>query len=162
MAHERLRAEIVHDSDGRLRLRSRALRGHREACARLKEDLGAASSLNRVDVRAGTGSIIVTYEAPRAAAFSEIERVIKIEKRAPPSPRRRPLARAVQAARRADRELLRASGGRLNLADATFVLLCVGAAIQTGRGSLAMPATGFLLSAFALASRSQRGGATSD
>jgi hypothetical protein len=160
VARERLRAHIVHESDGRLRLRAPALRGDREACVRLKTDLVPAPV--EVDVRATTGSIILSYETARAAVLSAVEPLIKIEKTAPSRPRVRPMAHAVEAARRADRELLRASEGRLSLADAAFVLLCVGAAIQMGRGRLATQATGLLWSAFALASRSPLRSGTAD
>jgi hypothetical protein len=152
VARERLGAHIVHESDGRLRLRAPALRGDWEACVRLKTDLAVAPV--QADVRATTGSIILSYETARAAVLSAIEPLIKIEKTTPSRPPVRPMAHAVEVARQADRELLRASDGRVSLADAAFVLLCVGAAIQIGRGRLATRATGLFWSAFALATRS--------
>jgi hypothetical protein len=155
---ERLRAEIAHETAGRLRLHAESLRGDREACRLLASKLDAVDMLNSARVRAGTGSIILIYEEQdRADVLSAVASQIDIcaADRSPRSPTR-PIAWAVETFRRADRYFVRASGERLSFADAAFVLLCVTAAVQIGRGAWAAPASGLLWGAFILAARSQR------
>jgi hypothetical protein len=159
MARERLAADLVHDSLGRLRLRAAELRGDAEKCARVQQDLAPLAGVHAVEVRAATGSIVLSYDAPRKAFLTAVEKIIDVRHSAPRATPSRPIARVVKAFQEADGKLLESSEGRLKLADAAFVTLCVGAAIQVARGYVASPATGLLWSAFALATRAQsRGG----
>jgi len=56
-------SQLVHDLPHRVRLRSRAIVGHRDACLRVAEKLAMMDpSCERVEVRPWTGSVIVERE----------------------------------------------------------------------------------------------------
>jgi hypothetical protein len=157
MAAERVRAQIVHETDRRIRLRAPALRGDEEACRNLELGLRAAPELGLVEVKPMTGSVVIASEAGRAAILKVIKPLIEVRKVAPKqAPPARPTARAAEYFDKMHKGLLQASGGRLGVEDAAFVLFCVGAVIQLARGRFASPATALLWSAIALANGAQR------
>lgn len=157
MAAERIRAQIVHETDQRIRLRAPTLRGDEEACRKLELGLRAAPELGLVEVKPMTGSVVIASESGRAAILKAIKPLIEVRKVAPKqAPPVRPIAQAAEYFEKLQKGLLHASGGRLGVEDAVFVLFCVGAVMQLARGRFASPATALLWSAFALASGTQR------
>jgi hypothetical protein len=157
MSRELPQAYMVHSTARRLRLRVPDIVADAEASLSLSAALDQAGAFDHIDIRASTGSIILEFECPEAAAMAAVRRCLKVEepntlREAPPEP---PIERAKRYVDQLDRNL---SGGGLDLANVTFVLLCVAAAVQAARGSFLAPASGLLWNALALAVRSPRQG----
>ncbi len=157
MAAEPIRAQIVHETDRRIRLRAPILCGDSEACRNLELSLRSAPDLDHVEVKPITGSVIVSSESGRAAMLKAIKPLIDVRKAGtkPASPTR-PTVQVAKRFEQMQKDLMQASGGRLNVEDVAFVLFSVGAVIQLARGRFASPATALLLSAFGLMNGGQR------
>ena len=119
--------QIAHAIPGRTRLRYPPLRDDAAAATRIADALAAVSGVREVKVRPYTGSVLVlhdpavTTEALVAAARAAVpaQRVLQADEAPPqegPTPSLSRIAKlAATIAREIDRDLLRRTGGRLDL-----------------------------------------------
>lgn len=141
---------VVHALPGRVRLRVPLLHDHAALAEAIAAAAAALAGVERVEVRAYTGSVLCSYDPARAseeAILRAVKQAAASGGAAPdPATERRRLSRiarrgpgVTQAAaalfKGVDADLLRATDGRLDLADATALglLAIAGAKVVTSR-----------------------------
>lgn len=132
-------ARVVHQIPGRTRLRLAEAPAHARL-VRLADDL-AAAGIDKIEIRPGTGSIILTHTAPWAeldGPLSDCGLVCAPQvQETPPKP---PMEEAGERIAKADLMVTLFSGGRIDLPNAAFLGLMVGGLVQLARGRVAGPA----------------------
>lgn len=131
-------ARCTHLTPGRMRLKLPLLKGNMPALTRLAERLGSCGAVERVEISPVTGSLLLFHrdgagEICRFAAEAGLFRLT--------FPGNGSIAGATVALyREIDGRLMKATGGALSAADASFLAL-VGAGVwQFARGKFAAPA----------------------
>lgn len=141
-----LRVRVAHQISGRTRLLCIGDRGPEalDACARRI----AASGLARAEVRARSGSIVLTHTRP----WPELAPVLETAGlRVLPAPPRDPIGKVNNAVVQLNDALAGASGGRMDLANAAFLGLIGAGLVQLARGQVVGPALTLFSQALTLA-----------
>ena len=155
MPSDRIAARIAHKTGARVRLVAPELIDDPDKQRELEKALAAVPGLSHAEVRPSTGSVILACETDVDDLLSAVSPLLDVKETSPVlEPAERPLEQARTLVGSLDTTLLKSSGGRLGLADAAFVGLCVGAVVQMARGRFAASASALLWSAVSLAAAS--------
>lgn len=144
------RAEITHNSPGRLRLRIRAWRGRADYFAGIEEKLVRCTGVERVVANPVTGSVLLEPAIDLAAlvAFTQAQQLFQL---APLPVLMAPLTQQVAERFSAlNGELRKLSGGGIDLGSLGFIGLATLTAIQLQRGHVLGPASTLLWAAIGL------------
>ncbi|MGQ3675800.1 hypothetical protein ACT6QH_09930 [Xanthobacter sp. TB0139] len=143
-----LEMRVAHQIEGRTRLVT-ASTTSREALAFCAKRLATEQRL-KIELRSRSGSLIVHYQQPwvevarlcRAAGISLVPQ---------PPVAATPIGQATTLLSSVNAGMSRATEGRMNLLNLTFVTLLIGALLQMRRGNWGGPATTLLFQALTLA-----------
>lgn len=143
-----LRVHEMHAMPGRLRLRVLSAIDRADAGG-LADRVAACACVTRVQVRPGTGSIIVEGGVPAADLRAALEAagLVQVVPLAPAIP---VAVAAKMGMDRLDRTIAERTDGALDHRSALALLLFAGAAIQLYRGHIAGPAATLLMAALSL------------
>lgn len=133
------RAEVVHRTPRRLRVKVPSRKGDEGFFARLREEFAAHPKVEEVAVNALTGSLLLVGGADvgEVAELAEEKGFFRLERAAARASLPQTVAAHVKGA---DRHVRRVFGGDLDLTGLTFVLFLGLGLYQIVRGNLAAPA----------------------
>lgn len=143
-------ARIVHQIEGRTRLAISGTVPH----ARLVglADRLAEAGFEKVEIRPGTGSIILTHSATWTTIAKLAEGAgLKVALPAPPPPEQDPITETEDRLAKANLVMALLSKGKLDLQNAAFLALVLGGFIQLARGRVGGPALTLFAQALTLA-----------
>jgi hypothetical protein len=136
--------QIRHQIPGRVRIVLARPLPTRDALERMAEELAALPEMEAIEVRPGSGGLIVHHVGDFDTLLDGLARAgLKVTPAAEPAEESEPVdpIRAVgEKLAAVDKAIAQASGGRVDLWGAAFVTILAAGVIQLGRGRIAGPA----------------------
>lgn len=132
-------ARLAHQTGGRTRLSLAGTVPH-ERLVNLADRL-AAAGIEKVEIRPGTGSIILTHSEPWSKLSKAVEGAgLKVSTPPPPEPEQDPITETKDRLSQADFLMALFSNGKVDLQNAAFLALLLTGLLQLARGRVAGPA----------------------
>lgn len=132
-------ARIAHQTGGRTRLSLTGTVPH-ERLVTLADRL-AEAGIEKVEIRPGTGSIILTHSQSWTCLAKAVEGVgLKVVSAAPPPPEQDPIEETEARFSKANLMMALFSNGKIDLQNAAFLILILSGLLQLARGRVAGPA----------------------
>lgn len=148
-------ARIAHQTGGRTRLALTGTVPHARLVS-LADHL-AGVGIEKVEIRPGTGSIILTHATPWTGLKGAVEAAgLKVSAAPPPPEEEDPITETEGRLAKADLMMALLSKGKLDLQNAAFLALVLGGLVQLARGRVGGPALTLFGQALTLALLKER------